>query len=142
MSAVKGSSEFSSMRAQHEQDLAALTSRLRALQTEVEAGEAAVSAQASDRTIACAKLPAVARNLAALALSLTEAGQQDAAAATFTHALALLEGAFGPGQAEIVAFHKEVQAVVAGSQGTGAVNKPTPQRGGRAPPKGLDDYDA
>ena len=45
-------------------------------------------------------------------------------------------------EAEIVAFHKEVQAVVAGSQGTGAVNKPTPQRGGRAPPKGLDDYDA
>ena len=46
-------------------------------------------------------LPGVARDLAALALSLLESHQITEAAAIFTHAVATLDGAFGASQPEL-----------------------------------------
>lgn len=112
MSAVQGSSEFAADRRLHAQDTEAVSSRLAALQAEVEAAEATVSAQAADMSKACTALPGVARDLGALALGFTEREMQADAAAVFTHALALLEGAFGSGQPEVAAFKAEVHRVV------------------------------
>lgn len=58
-------------------------------------------------------LPGVARDLAALALSLLESHQITEAAAIFTHAVATLDGAFGASQPELEAFKQEVKRAVA-----------------------------
>ncbi|KAL3913209.1 MAG: hypothetical protein SGPRY_008065 [Prymnesium sp.] len=112
MGSLKGSREFAEMREQHEQDVLAISNRLRALQAYVESAEAELSSLELTSTRARAVLPAAARELASLSLSYSEGGEADQAAALFAHSLAILEAAFGSQQPEIAAFKSEVQQVV------------------------------
>jgi len=123
MGSVKGSREFAEMREQHEQDVEAIGLRLRALQSYVESAEADLAAQEENATRARAVLPAAARELAALALSFSEKGESEEAAALFAHSLAILEAAFGSKQPELAAFKMEVQRVV-----DSANNEANPQK--------------
>ena len=92
--------------------------------------------QEENSTRARAVLPAAARELATLALSFSEGGQSEEAAALFAHSLAILEAAFGSQQPELAAFKMEVQRVV--DSGSAATNRPT----GNAADGGADPYDA
>ena len=53
-----------------------------------------------------------ARELATLALTFSEDGNQPEAAGLFAHSLTILEAAFGSAQPELAAFKSEVQRVV------------------------------
>lgn len=136
MGSVKGGREFAGMREQHEQDVQAIGSRLRALQSYVETAEAELAVQEENSTRARAVLPAAARELATLALSFSENGQSEEAAALFAHSLAILESAFGSHQPELAAFKMEVQRIV--DSGSAMTNRPT----GLAADGGPDPYDA
>ena len=109
----KGSPELANMRRKHEEDTEVLTKRLQALQIEVELAESEVAMHDQASTQARVLLPAVARDLAALALQLCERGKTHEAAAVFANSLAVLEGAFGHGNNELDGFKAEVKRAVA-----------------------------
>ena len=112
MGAVKGGREFSQQRQQHAEDVQAIGARLRSLQSYVETAEAELSQHEENSTKARAVLPGAARELATLALTFSEDGQQGEAAGLFAHSLTILEAAFGSAQPELAAFKSEVQRVV------------------------------
>ena len=120
MGAVKGGREFAQQRQQHAEDVQAIGARLRSLQSYVETAEAELSQHEENSTKARAVLPGAARELATLALTFSEDGQQTEAAALFAHSLTILEAAFGSSQPELAAFKSEVQRVVdSGSDASG-----------------------
>lgn len=135
MGSVKGGREFGDMREQHEQDVQAIGLRLRALQSYVETAEAELAVQEENSTRARAVLPGAAREMATLALSFSEDGAPEEAAALFAHSLTILEAAFGSQQPELAAFKMEVQRVV----DSGAATAP-PTGGEKA--FSTDPYDA
>ena len=102
--------------------------RLRSLQSYVETAEAELSQHEENSTKARAVLPGAARELATLALTFSEDGQQGEAAGLFAHSLTILEAAFGSAQPELAAFKSEVQRVV--DSGAAAQNGQTGQRQG------------
>merc|ERR1719181_2299286 len=109
-------------RQQHAEDVQAIGARLRSLQSYVETAEAELSQHEENSTKARAVLPGAARELATLALTFSEDGNQAEAAGLFAHSLTILEAAFGSAQPELAAFKSEVQRVVdsgAASQGNG-----------------------
>ena len=112
MGSVKGGREFAQQRQQHAEDVQAIGARLRSLQSYVETAEAELSQHEENSTKARAVLPGAARELATLALTFSEDGQQGEAAALFAHSLTVLEAAFGSAQPELAAFKSEVQRVV------------------------------
>lgn len=91
MGAVKGGREFAQQRQQHSEDVQAIGARLRSLQSYVETAEAELSLHEESSTKARAVLPGAARELATLALTFSEDGQQAEAAALFAHSLTILE---------------------------------------------------
>jgi hypothetical protein len=132
MSSVKGGREFAQQRQQHAEDVQAIGMRLRSLQSYVETAEAELSLHEENSTKARAVLPGAARELATLALTFSEDGQQAEAAALFAHSLSILEAAFGATQPELASFKAEVQRVVDSgvpAQPTGGGNT----RGGMRP---------
>jgi len=112
MGAVKGGREFAQQRQQHAEDVQAIGARLRSLQSYVETAEAELSQHEENSTKARAVLPGAARELATLALTFSEDGNQGEAAGLFAHSLTILEAAFGSAQPELAAFKSEVQRVV------------------------------
>lgn len=114
-SQYKGGAELQAMQNKHSEDVDVLMARLRALQSEVELAEAEVARH--DETSASARvlLPAVGRDLGALALRLCEQGRTQDAADAFCAAIGVLEGAFGSGaasQPELHAFKLDVRKAV------------------------------
>ena len=128
MGSVKGGREFAQQRQQHAEDVQAIGARLRSLQSYVETAEAELSQHEENSTKARAVLPGAARELATLALTFSEDGQQGEAAGLFAHSLTILEAAFGSAQPELAAFKSEVQRVV--DSGAAAQNGQTGQRSG------------
>jgi chromosome segregation ATPase len=112
MGAVKGGREFAQQRQQHAEDVQAIGARLRSLQSYVETAESELSQHEENSTKARAVLPGAARELATLALTFSEEGEQGEAASLFAHSLTILEAAFGSAQPELAAFKSEVQRVV------------------------------
>ena len=110
--AVKGYREFAQHRQQHAEDVQAIGARLRSLQSYVETAESELSQHEENSTKARAVLPGAARELATLALTFSEDGNQPEAAGLFAHSLTILEAAFGSAQPELAAFKSEVQRVV------------------------------
>lgn len=140
MGAVKGGREFAQERQQHAEDVQAIGARLRSLQSYVETAETELSQHEENSTKARAVLPGAARELATLALTFSEDGNQGDAAGLFAHSLTILEAAFGSAQPELAAFKQEVQRVVdsgggaqggggGGRGGGGMYPKPRPERG-------------
>jgi len=131
MGAVKGGREFAQQRQQHAEDVQAIGARLRSLQSYVETAEAELSQHEENSTKARAVLPGAARELATLALTFSEDGNQAEAAGLFAHSLTILEAAFGSAQPELAAFKSEVQRVVdSGAATQGASNGSSNNRGG------------
>ena len=81
MGSVEGGREFAQQRQQHAEDVQAIGARLRSLQSYVETAEAELSQHEENSTKARAVLPGAARELATLALTFSEDGQQGEAAA-------------------------------------------------------------
>jgi len=111
----KGGAELQAMQNKHAEDVDVLSARLRALQSEVELVEAEVARHDEASASARVLLPAVGRDLGALALKLCEQGRTQDAAETFCAALGVLEGAFGSGagaQPELHAFKVDVRKAV------------------------------
>jgi len=135
MGTVKGGREFAQQRQQHAEDVQAIGARLRSLQSYVETAESELSQHEENSTKARAVLPGAARELATLALTFSEDGQQGEAAGLFAHSLTILEAAFGSAQPELAAFKSEVQRVV--DSGAAAQNGQSGQSQGRSGGGGL-----
>jgi len=130
MGAVKGGREFAQQRQQHAEDVQAIGARLRSLQSYVETAEAELALHEENSTKARAVLPGAARELATLALTFSEDGNQAEAAGLFAHSLTILEAAFGSAQPELAAFKSEVQRVVDSGAATQGANGGANNRGG------------